>query len=121
MIGTKGLPTGLPTGLIVGLAFAGLAYLITGMPSAAMIFGVVFGGVTYGVMRYRALYGKPATSGEGGSGDDTAWDSDTSTWSSSSMSIEPTPANTDCGDSGSDSSSDGGSCDGGGDGGGGGD
>jgi hypothetical protein len=120
MIGMKGLPTG----IIVGLAFAGLAYLITGMASAAAIFGVVFGGVVYAVVRYRALYAKPATSGEGGvSGDDddTTWsqDSSYSSWMSSTSS-DPAPSDADCSDSGSDSGSDdGGSCDSGGDSGGG--
>ena len=119
MIGFKGAPTG----ILVGLAFAGLAWLITGMASAAVIFGVVFGvvfgGVIYAVTRYRALYAKPAVDGFGGSSDDTTWDDDTSSWSASSLSSDPTPADASCDDSGSDSGSDGGSCDsGGGDGGG---
>ena len=120
MIGFKGLPSG----ILVGLVFAGLAFLITGMASAAAIFGLVFGGVIYAVVRYRLLDAKPATSGFGGSSD---VDDDTSThdgsWSSwmSSTSSDPAPSDTDCYDSGSDSSGDGGSCDSGGDSGGGGD
>ncbi|SFI72930.1 hypothetical protein [Caulobacter sp. UNC279MFTsu5.1] len=109
MIGFKGAPTG----ILVGLAFAGLAWFITGMASAALIFGVVFGGVIYAVTRYRALYGKPAVDGFGGSSDDMTWDDDTSSWSASSPSSDPTSGDTSCDDSGSDS----GSCDSGGGGG----
>ena len=122
MIGFKGAPTG----ILVGLVFAGLAWFITGMAGAAVIFGVVFGGVIYLVTRYRILYGKPAADGVGGSSDgdeDTTWsyDSSSSAWMSSTSS-DPTPSDDACADSGSDSGSDdGGSCDsGGGDSGGGG-
>lgn len=116
MIGFKGAPTG----ILVGLVSAGLAWFITGMASAALIFGVVFGGVIYLVTRYRILYGKPAADGVGGSSDgddDTTWshDNSSSTWMSS-ISSDPTPSDDACADSGSD----GGSCDSGGDSGGGG-
>ena len=114
MIGFKGLPSG----IIVGLVFAGLAFLITGMPSAAAIFGLAFGGAIYAVVRYQLLYAKPATSGFGGSSDDgdtSTYDSSYSSWMSSTSS-DPSPSDTDCSDNSSDSGSDsGGSCDSGGD------
>lgn len=121
MIGFKGAPTG----ILVGLVSAGLAWFITGMASAVLIFGVVFGGVIYAVTRYRILYGKPAADGFGGSSDvddDTTWsyDSSSSAWMSSTSS-DPALTDDACADSGSDSGSDdGGSCDSGGDSGGGG-
>ena len=95
------------------------------MASAALIFGVGFGGVIYAVTRYRILYGKPAADGFGGSSDvedDTTWsyDSASSAWTSSPSS-DPAPSDDACADSGSDiGSDDGGSCDSGGDSGGGG-
>jgi len=101
---------GFLTGVIVGLVFAGLAYLITGLPSAAAIFGVVFGGVTYAIRRLGALDRKAVPGGpvSNDEDEDTTWASD------STSSTIWTPSD----DTAPDSGSDGGSCDSGGDGGG---